>query len=424
MRSLAVHSRRLGAKTRKAAIRVTAAGIAAFGLTSGGVHAAFAAETPSASAAIESSWSSVPVFSSAPALAQGHLVDSKGAPVSRATVILFPVPVKPKVGDKLTPLARTTTDASGSFTVRLPAERDALLTSPRSAGAMNLLVMAFTPGGVAEWYYSLPAASKSGRAGSAVTTAGTGAASIPSAKLVVLPVSAKALTAHRAASATTSAAQPSASASPAGCGIIDVQQISPVPVVVGMNESGASDVRASFSYGTSASMTLGTAVSSSGVVGTFSVAGTTTQMSGGKFTFTGLNGVGNNHLEGDGVYDEVENYCNIGGNFAATWSLQQEGVAGEYGTPGTPSISVGKCITSVPLSSNTFVQGTQQTFSAGVQLSVKGWGINLSSQDGWTKEASITYTMTTHGHPICGQSGFPGINGYIGVIGVHASIIS
>ncbi len=346
MRSLTVHLPRLGAKTGKAAIRVTAAGIAALGLMTGGVHAAFAAETPSASAAIESSWSSVPVFSSAPALAQGHLVDSGGAPVSRATVILFPVPVKPKVGDKLTPLARTTTDASGSFTVRLPAEQHALLTSPRSAGAMNLLVMAFTPGGVAEWYYSLPAGSTSSRAGSAVTPAGSGAASTPSAKLVVLPVSAKALTAQRAASAPTSAAQPSASASPAGCGIIDVQQISPVPVVVGMNESGASDVRASFSYGTSASMTLGTAVSSSGVIGTFSVAGTTTQTSGGSFTFTGLNGVGNNHLEGDGVYDEVENYCNIGGNFAATWSLQQEGVASEYGTPGTPSISAGKCITS------------------------------------------------------------------------------
>ena len=428
MRSLAIHRRRrLGAKTRKTTIRVAATGIAALGLVAGGVNAAFAAATPSASAAsaaIESSWSSVPEFSSAPALARGQLVNSGGAPVSRATVILFPVPVKPRAGDKLTPLARTTTDASGSFTVRLPAGRDALLTSRRSAGARNLLVMAFSPGGVAEWYYSLPVAGKSGRAGNAITAARTGTASIPSAKLVVLPVSAKALAAHRPAWAATSAGQSPDSVRPAGCGITEVQAITPVPVVVGMRESAASDIRTSFTYTSSASLTLGAAVSSSGEIGTFSANGTTTQTSGGSYTFGNLTGSGNNHLEGDGVYIEWENYCNIGGNNVATWSLQQGGVAGEYGTPGTPSIPAGDCITSLPNSVNTFSEGTQQTYSAGVGLSVKGWGINLSSQDGFTKNAFITYTMTTHGHPICGQSGFPGINGYIGVIGVHSTNIS
>jgi len=48
---------------------VTAAGIAVLGLMAGGLQAASAAESPSASAAIASSWSSVPQFSSAPALA-------------------------------------------------------------------------------------------------------------------------------------------------------------------------------------------------------------------------------------------------------------------------------------------------------------------------------------------------------------------
>jgi hypothetical protein len=209
-------------RPRKTTIRVTATGIAVLGLTTAGAQSTFAAESPSASAAIESSWSYVPQFASAPALAQGKLVDSGGAPVSRATVILFPVPVKPRTGDKLTPLARTTAGASGSFTVGLPAERDALLTSPKSAGARNLLVMAFTPGGFAEWYYSLPAPSTSKRAGNAATPAGTGAASIPFAKLRVHPE------AH--------AAQPSVSSSPAGCGITDYPQIANIPVVVGMRE--------------------------------------------------------------------------------------------------------------------------------------------------------------------------------------------
>jgi hypothetical protein len=409
VRSLAIHWRRLGAKTRKTTIRVTAAGIAALGLTTGGAQATFAAGTPSASAAIESSWSSVPEFSSAPALAQGQLVDSGGAPVSGATVILFPVPVKPRVGDKLTPLARTTTDASGSFTVRLPAERDALLTSPRSAGARNLLVMAFTPGGFAEWYYSLPAASTSGRAGNAVT----GAASIPSAKLRVHP--------------EARIAQPSTSIRPAGCGITDYAPITPVPVVVGMRETAASDTTTTFSYDTSSSMTLGTGVSTTSATGGFSANGTTTQTAGGQYTFKNMTGTGNNHLQGDGVYDEWENYCvNIPGSANVfAWNLQQEGVASEAqpATPGTSAIPAGKCITSEVGAANKFETGTQQTFSAGAQLSALGYGINLSSQDGFTSNSSLIYTFSTHAHPICGSGGYPGIGGYTGVIAVHSGIL-
>jgi hypothetical protein len=405
----AIHRRRLGAKTRKTTIRVTAAGIAALGLLAGGVQAASAAAAPSASAAIASSWSSVPEFSSAPALAQGQLVDSGGAPVSGATVILFPVPVKPRAGDKLTPLARMTTGASGRFTVRLPAERDALLTSSRSAGARNLLVMAFAPGGVAEWYYSLPAASTSGRAGIAATPAGTAAASIPFARLRVHP---EARTAQR-----------SASISPAGCGVKDYAAITPVPVVVGMRETAASDTTTTFTYDTSSSMTLGAGVSYTSANAGFSANGTTTQTSGGSYTFKNLIGAGNNHLQGDGVYDEWENYCvNIPGSANVyVWNLQQAGVAGEYSyaTPGTASIPAGKCITSQAGAANTFSTGTQQTFMAGAQLSVLGYGINLSSQDGFTSNSSLTYTFSAHGHPICGSGGYPGVAGYTGVIAVH-----
>jgi hypothetical protein len=325
-------------------------------------------------------------------------------------VILFPVPVKPRAGDKLTPLARTTTGASGSFTVRLPAERDALLTSPRSAGARNLLVMAFTPGGVAEWYYSLPAASTSGRAGNAVTPAGTGAASIPSAKLRVHP--------------EPRTAQPSASSSTGGCGITDYAPIANIPVVVGMRESAASDAITSFTYSTSSSMTLGTGVSYTGSKSGFSANGTTTQTSGGKYTFANLTGTGNNHLQGDGVYDEWENYCNIPPNSVTMWNLQQAGVTseGQPATPGTPAIPAGDCVHGEKGATNSYSTGTQQTFSTGAQLSVVGYGINLSSQDGFTKDSTITYKFTTYSHPICGSGGYPGVAGYTGVIAVHSTI--
>jgi hypothetical protein len=58
----------------------------------------------------------------------------------------------------------------------------------------------------------------------------------------------------------------------------------------------------------------------------------------------------------------------------------------------------------------------------GAQLSALGYGINLSSQDGFTKASSLTYKFTTYSHPICGSGGFPGIAGYTGVIAVHSTI--
>jgi hypothetical protein len=164
-----------------------------------------------------------------------------------------------------------------------------------------------------------------------------------------------------------------------------------------MRETGASDTTTSFSYDTSSSMTLGAAVSYTSANAGFSANGTTTRTSGGFYTFKNLTGAGNNHLQGDGVYDKWENYCvNIGTNNVYVWNLQQSGVASEYtvATPGTPAISVGKCITSAAGSPNKFSVGTQQTFSAGAQLSVAGYGINVSSQDGFTQNSTLTYTFS------------------------------
>jgi len=37
--------------------------------------------------------------------------------------------------------------------------------------------------------------------------------------------------------------------------------------------------------------------------------------------------------------------------------------------------------------------------------------------------ATITYKSTTHAHPICGQSDYPASTDYVGVIGVHSTIL-
>jgi hypothetical protein len=187
-----------------------------------------------------------------------------------------------------------------------------------------------------------------------------------------------------------------------------------------MYEVAASDASGSFTYGSTASMTLGAAISYTSESSGFSANGTTTRTSGGSYTFNGLTGAHNNHLVGGGFYVEDETYCYQASNAYDYWTLLQDGVAGEIGTPGTPAISAGKCIHSVHNSVNTFTTGTQQTFGAGVSLSGP-FGINLSSQDGFTSSAEIVYKMTTHGHPICGSSGFPGTPGYTGVVAVHAT---
>jgi hypothetical protein len=132
-----------------------------------------------------------------------------------------------------------------------------------------------------------------------------------------------------------------------------------------------------------------------------------------------MRGAGANKLEADGVYQDAQWDCATIIDPGPWWELTQLDVASVYGTPGTKPISAGRCITSKPGEVATFTTGTQQTYSAGVDLSIKGFGINLSAQDGFAKSAALTYTMGKKGHAICGVSQYPGTPGYVGAIVVH-----
>ena len=113
--------------------------------------------TPSAVAAIAAQWSSVPEYSSSPVIDRGTVVNSGGRPVPGATVLLFPVLLGAPAGTALTPLARAMTDSSGHYAIHLPAARDSRLAKSRSGGALNLHLMAFYPGGQANWFSPIPA---------------------------------------------------------------------------------------------------------------------------------------------------------------------------------------------------------------------------------------------------------------------------
>jgi hypothetical protein len=346
---------------------------------------------------IQSGWSYVPEYSSAPALAEGRVVNSSGAPVSQATVILFPVPLEPKPGVALTPIARTITDAQGNFTVSLPAAQDARLTTARSEGALDFQVIAFYPGGIAHWFYSFhPGAHES-----ASRTPAT----------LVLHASLTGASEDREAAISPDTCEPEGTPT----------HISNIPVILGLKESDASDVSVVFSYGATSSVTLGAGISYTSPNGGFSTDGSTTQSTGGYATWPPLSGVGNNYFEGAGEYTEQETLCDVKGDYSQYWTITQKDVTGMYGTPGAPAIATGDCSPEDGGSTLTFTNGTQETFGAGVQLSNLGYGINLSSQIGWSSTVTIEFHFGAVGHPLCGIDAKPGTAGYVGVIGVHSS---
>lgn len=369
---------------------------------------ASASALPSAQT-IERGWSSVPEYSTAPALASGEVVESDGTPVSQSTVILFPVPLSPKSGTPLTPLARTITDSQGRFTIRLPVGQFSKLATSRSGGALNLHVIAFYPGGIAQQFYSVSSSSAALLSGD--KTADN--ASPTFAKLILHATLPTRFPGTREAAISPDSCEPDGSAT----------QIPNVPVIVGMKESEASDLSSTtFSYSSTASMTLGVGISYTSPTGGFSADGSTTQTSGGSYTWDSLPSESNNDLEGYGIYNDQEFLCIIAGNYSNYWLLSQNYVGGEYGTPGTPPVAAGDCIPTQAHTTNTFTTGTQQTFGAGVQLSGLGYGINLSSQSGFSTDTSLTYEMGAHGHPVCGVSVPPGDSGKVEAIQVHSGI--
>jgi hypothetical protein len=340
-------------------------------------------------AKIQQAWSSVPMFSSSPQIARGKVVNSTGVAVSGATVILFPVgAVEHRAGQKLTPLARATTDSSGRFTMRLPMASHKALVTKRSEGALNLHLIAFYPGGLAQWFLPIPAGSK--------------AAAMPSAKLVLRHDS------HPAA-----AVDPAGPNSPASCETDgSPRTVSQIAVIMGYKSSLDTHLAWSqFEYDTTTSVTLGVGISATGPTGGFSASGSTTESAGGAYTWAPLPGAGSNYFEGAGQYVDQEYLCLTAGNYSTYWQLSQKGVAGEFGTPGAPAVSAGQCVPTSPGSTNQIKSSTQETFTSGVQLSADGYGINLSSQAGWNKDTILTYKMGDVGEPMCGVGAEPGDSG-------------
>ncbi len=345
-----------------------AAALALPALTIITLQSAQAAGTPAAAsaiAAVQNSWSYVPEYSSAPTIDQGTVRDTAGRPVAGATVIVFPFLINGgKPGSVLKPIARAVSDGRGHFAIHLPVKRDALLMSRRSNGYLNLHVIAFYPGGTANWFAPIHAKAHVAHVNN----------------LVLKPT----VAVDRARVAPNA---------PATCVNSTRTSIGDVPVIVGFHGSAAPTMRGvSFSLSTAASTTMGAGVSTTSAFGGFSASGSTTQSSGFTTTWPAIAGASNNYYTAFALYYDQEVKCSNPLGIQTSWTVTMNSISARDGTPGAEPISAGNCVTLKPNSTQTYSTGTQNTFSAGANLEAEGFNINLSTQVGWSSNASITFT--------------------------------
>lgn len=351
--------------------------------------------------AIQRGWSYVPEFASSPVIDGGTVLDSAGHPVADATVIVFPVLLNGgKPGSVLQPATRTISDGSGRFALRIPATRDALLMNRRTGGYLNMHVMAFYPGGVANWFTPV-------RAGHRL---------VPTEKLVLR---------HFAAGDGPSRAgsgTPAAAASPDICKNGTLHKIGNVPTDVGYKSSLSSKLDyATYQYESSTSTTMGAGISQTSAYSGFSASGTTTQSAGGHFTWPTMPGAGSNYLQAAGLWYDQEIVCSIPTGEYTQWDLNFNSLGSAYASPGAPAVSAGYCDLQEHNTVDTYNKGAQATFQYGANLEAAGVGINLSSQDGWSNTAYLTFATGSTSLPVCGVNNYPNSTGpSAGYLQVHS----
>jgi hypothetical protein len=328
---------------------------------------AAAPASPAAVAAVQRSWSSVPEFPSSPVIDTGTVV-AAGRTVDGATVLLFPVQYG-KQGGVVRPIARAVTSSDGGFAIRLPASDDHMLISAgHYSGALNLHVMVFYPGGIGSWF----------------TRAG---ATVPRLALHRIPVD--------------------ISSGPAICESSLDKTFANVPVEIGFKDTGDTPAPAwaTYTYDTSASTTMGAGISYSSATGGFSNDRTTTQSAGGSYTWPHLKGAGVNDLLGAGLYYDYHWICDPGDN--QFYIVELNSIGSSEGSPGAEPIAAGKCDTLEHNTTDTYTQGTQWTWSSGADLKAVGLNIDLSSQDGWSSTAYLTFAAGSDNVPVCGVDNYP-----------------
>ncbi len=338
-----------------------------------------------------------------------------------ATVIVLPVPQSPKAGQSLTPVSRATTDSNGDYTLRLSSSERSQLMASGNNDYRNLHIIAFYPDAMANWFMPLSASTQA--ASTADPSASTQA--VPTAHLVL-----QQLPSQDAANAAASDGAVPQTVIPPGatsCSVASNTEIPGVEMVVGYKSTlTASHIKfAQFTYTRTVSQSTGVGLSLTGANAGFSTDGTTSQSSGIQVNFKQITGASNNDMAVVSTWNDTKWSCfGINSSGVLTpftgWTVTLNGIGGPWSnpTPGTTAVAVGKCETEGPATPFTMTTTAQATDTHGVSISDM-IGINLSSQDGWSTSAALTYSLATSA-PVCGVSNFPGAtNPSAGFIQVH-----
>jgi hypothetical protein len=307
-----------------------------------------------------------------------------------ATIIVFPVPEITRAGQRLTPVARATTNSAGGYTLHLPYAKWPLLRGLRHENYLNLHIIAFYPDAMANWF----------------TPIKIGTRKAATSKLVL-----RQLPPGNASKALASVAATPNEQIPPECAVQTRKVYANRPLIVGYKSTlKANDINwAKYTYTSTASQTTGAGVSLSGPNGGFSADGSTTNTSGVTMDFPTIHGASSNDMTVYSTWDDDYLFCSNGvGGYYYQWYYTFNSVNAEDGTPGAPAVAAGKCSLEAPNVQISYTTSSQTTWSAGANV-VDIIGINLSSQDGWSGSSALTYDLSAKA-PICGVSNYPNGN--------------
>jgi hypothetical protein len=138
----------------------------------------------------------------------------------------------------------------------------------------------------------------------------------------------------------------------------------------------------------------------------FSDDGTTTQSAGGSFTWPHMKGAGVNNLLGAGLYYDYRWDCGASPDIEF-YIVSLNSIGSSEGSPGANGIAAGKCDALEHNTTDTYTQGAQWTWSGGADLKDVGLNIDLSSQDGWSTNAYLTFSAGSETVPVCGVYNYP-----------------
>jgi hypothetical protein len=177
--------------------------------------------------------------------------------------------------------------------------------------------------------------------------------------------------------------------------------------VVGATLVNVSSVSANFLYVNGSSSTLGSGVSASGAAGSFSASGTDTVSHTKTTTYSTYAHAQSIEWLTNFEYSKDKVVCTQKGS--GTTTDYEANPASQNG--GTSSINVGYptlnyCESYIAGTGIIDDSGSAHNFSGGVNAG-SSLGINLSSQTGLTKDASLTYNSNTVPFRVCGENNYP-----------------